>query len=375
MKVLIVYGSFGSGHRRAAEAVLEAFQDCGIAAETRDLLEFLPAPMSKLYSGAYEFMITRSRSLWRLTYNLVNAPRKPYAPAKEFTQKWQFSRLKRYFQEGRFTHAVCTHFTPAALFTDWQSMGEVHCKTFSIITDHESHRCWKRTGLDHYFVASSAVADEMMQIGIPEKDITVSGIPISKTFTDRRPREEIRNGARSALQLLPYQTLVLVLCSAITVKKGVQMLSEFQSIQTPPLHYLVVSGSSAKRERVFKERFGKRNNFTIFGFTGKIAELMKASDLIVTKPGGLIVSEALAAGLPQLLLEPIPGQEEANARYAIEEGAAIPLKERKGEYAKTLMEVLEHPAKLQQMSEAARKAARPEAASQIVETILSRFVV
>ena len=370
MKILVLYASFGSGHKRAAEAVVEAFHDRSIAAESRDLLDFLPPTMSRFYSSAYEFMITRGRTLWRLTYDLVNSPKGPYRPATAITQRWQFSRLMEFLHHFDFTHAVCTHFTPLALLADWRAMGKLKCKIFSIITDHESHRCWKRTGLDHYFVASPQVASEIKAAGVPEKDITISGIPISKTFSELPSREK----ARQASKLPQDGMLALVLCSAVTPQKSVQILEEFATTGKQ-IHYLVVAGSNATREKVLCNRFGKDERFLIYGFTPQIAGLMKASDLIITKPGGLIVSEALAAGLPQLLLDPIPGQEEANARYAIHHGAAIGLVDKKGAYAETLLEILRSPSQLKQMSIAAEKAARPQAAAVIAETILSRFVV
>jgi processive 1,2-diacylglycerol beta-glucosyltransferase len=370
MKVLVLYASFGSGHKRAAEAVVEAFQDRSIAAESRDLLDFLPRSMARFYSFAYDFMITKGRSAWRLTYDLMNTPKTSYKPATAIGQRWQFTRLKEFLHHFDFTHAVCTHFTPLALLTDWRAMGELHCKLFSIITDHESHRCWKRTGLDHYFVASPEVASELKKAGIPETDITISGIPISRTFSDQ-PSREI---ARQTCGLPQNGILALVLCSAITPKKSVQILEEFRTVQEQ-LRYLVLAGSDPEREKILRSRFGNDDRFIIYGFTSHIAELMKACDLIITKPGGLIVSEAFAARLPQLLLEPIPGQEEANARYAIEHGAALPLIDKKGMYAQNLAEILRNPSKLKEMSDAAAKAARPRAAAEIAETILSRFVV
>ena len=370
MKVLIIHASFGSGHKRAAQAVFEEFKQKNISVEMRDLLEFLPAPMSRFYSFAYEFMITSGRGLWRLTYNLVNAPKGPYRPARAVTQKWQFTKLKTFLKNSDFTHVIATHFTPAALLTDWRSMKELSCGIFSIITDHEAHRCWRRTGLDHYFVSSSHVSAEMQQIGVPEKDITISGIPISRAFSTTLSREETRKSWN-----LPDQAqVILVLCSALTLKKSIQMLEDFAAVNGD-LRYLVVAGADATREKGLKEKFAQDARFTVFGFTSRISEMMRASDLIVTKPGGLIVSESLAMGLPQILLEPIPGQEEANARFAVETGAAICVNHRPRIYKDTLVQIFSDSRKLEQMSEAARRAGKPYAASEVVETILSKFVV
>ncbi len=365
-----MYASFGSGHRRSAEALVEAFQDRGIAVENRDLLEFLPASISRFYSSAYEFMITSGRSMWRLTYNLVNAPKSPYRPAKARMQKWQFTELKGFLQHTPFTHLISTHFTPAALFTDWRSMDELQCKIFSVITDHEAHRCWKRTGLDHYFVASEGVASEIQQIGVRQKDITVSGIPISKAFCNPVSRAE----AQKAFHLDSDGYVVLVLCSAVTVKKSVQILEEFGTLENQ-VRYLVIAGSDSAKENHLKKRFSNDKRFAIFGFSKRIAEMMKASDLIVTKPGGLIVSEAMAAGLPQILLEPIPGQEEANARYAVERGAALCVIHKRGIYKQTLARILGDSTILQRMSHAAHQAGKPDAASTVADTILSPFIV
>jgi processive 1,2-diacylglycerol beta-glucosyltransferase len=370
MRVLVLHASFGSGHKRAGQALVEAFQDKDVPAELRDLLEFLPAPMAKFYSSAYEFMITKSRGLWRLTYNLVNAPKSSYCPGSSFTQRWQFQRLKEFLQHGPFTHVISTHFTPSALLADWRASQKIALKTFSVITDHEAHRCWKRTGLDHYFVASERVASEMQQIGVPETAITISGIPISKQFSVPISRMD----ARQSWNLPEDGRVVLVMCSAVTTKKSIQMLDEFASIHDS-IRYLVIAGADKEKEETLKKRFETNSQFTIFGFTTRVAEMMTASDLVVTKPGGLIVSEALAVGLPQILLEPIPGQEEANAQYSVDRGAAICVRHRTGVYRNRLRDILSDPVRLLQMSEAAQRAAKPGSAEQVTGTILSRFVV
>ena len=373
MKGLVIYASFGSGHKRAAEAIVESFQDRGISVDCRDLLEFLPSPMRRFYSDAYVYMITSSRRLWRLTYNMMNAPRWAYTPGKSWTQKWQFPRLKKFLQQENFTHILSTHFTPSALLADWRTSGEIlRGETFSIITDHEAHRCWRRTGLNHYFVPSDKVADEMHSIGVPEPNITVSGIPVSKVFSSGISRAQ----ARKNWELPESATIALVLCSAVTTAKSLQMLREFASVDREDLQFIVLAGADSKKEKAIKERFAADSRFQVFGFTKKMDEFMKASDFIVTKPGGLIVSEALASGLPQILLEPIPGQEEANAKYAEENGAAVCcMTHEKGIFSERLEAILHDPLKLHQMRESARKMAKPNAASLIAETILSRIVV
>ena len=367
-RVLILYASFGAGHKRAAAALAEAFQAKGIEPEVRDLLEFLPAPMAKFYSWAYEFMITGSRRLWRLTYELVNYPKSLYSPGKAVTQRWQFNRLKDFIIENNFTDIISTHFTPSALFSDWITSKQLLCRAYSVVTDHEAHRCWKRAGLRHYFVATNTVEEEMASCGIPLERISVTGIPVSLAFS----RQQSREAARSAFNLPPDQTVVLALCSALTSQNSAEMLRQFAGMKQP-VNFLVSAGKDEERESYLKRAFENDRRFTIFGFSNQIAQMMKASDLIVTKPGGLIISEALAMGVPQILLDPIPGQEEANARYVESAGAAVRVRD--GRYLETLQDAIGDPERLEKMSQAAKTAGKPHAAEEIVQTILSEFVV
>jgi processive 1,2-diacylglycerol beta-glucosyltransferase len=367
-RILILHASFGAGHKRAASALAEAFRVHGVEPEVHDLLEFLPPGMARFYSWAYEFMITRSRGLWHLTYELVNYPKKLYSPGKAITQRWQFQRLKEFIRKENFSDVISTHFTPSALFADWISSNELHARAYSVVTDHEAHRCWKRAGLHHYFVATNFVEEELLACGIPRDHISVTGIPVSLAFSSDHSRES----SRSIFNLPRDSIVVLALCSALTSRDSLHMLRQFAQIKKP-VNFLVSAGKDQERERYLKEAFKNDSRFNVFGFSNQIAQMMKAADLIVTKPGGLIISEALAIGIPQILLDPIPGQEEANARYAEKIGAAMRIRE--GCYLQTLEDAIGNRERLMQMSKAAKLAGKPEAAKQIAQTILEQFVV
>ncbi len=363
-KVLLIHASLGAGHRRAAQALQEVFQSRGVESEVQDLLTFLPGPLSSGYPWAYNFMIQDARRLWKSFYTMMNRPSTPYAPARSMLQRWQFTRLKRYLQSKTFTHIISTHFTPSALLTDWKTGSQIDAKIFSVVTDHIAHRCWKRTGLDHYFVTTSEVETQLIACGIPKDKITVSGIPVSSAFSVPRDRA----GARAAWSCAPKDVVVLVLCSGISLEKTVNLLTELRDIQ-PQLRLLISTGSDPAKEEKVRSMFPDPN-FTVFGFSTRIAEMMQAVDFILTKPGGLIVSEALAMGLPQLLFSPIPGQEEANADHAVRHGAAILIEEKKGAFADAIRDLLSYPQKLSAMADSARALGKPDAAIVIVNQVL-----
>lgn len=365
-RVLLLHASLGAGHKRAAQALQEALHERNISNELKDLLDFLPPVMSRFYSSSYDFMITQARFLWSAFYRMNDTPKTPYEPARSWWQKWQFTKLRVYLQEEKFTHVIATHFTPAALLTDWRADGHISGQIFSMITDNISHRCWRRKNMDRYFVSRELVAQELEAAGIEREKITVSGIPVSLVLAGPLTREEARN----AWSIAADEIAVLVFTSALNLSKTTDLLKDLLRVKGK-LRYLISAGKDADKEQKLKQFCANDNRFTIFGFSTRVAEMMKASDLLISKPGGLSVSEALAVGLPQILFSPIPGQEEANAEFSEQSGAAIRIQEGRGVIEAALNDLLKDPQKLPKMAVAARAAGKPQAARQVIDAVLS----
>ena len=364
MKFLLIHASLGWGHQRAAMAIQEELASRGITAEVVDLLDHLPAPLRRFYPWAYSFMVTRTRWLWRWFYNWNDRARSLYSPANSPTQSWQFNRLRSFIEEGGYTHVVSTHFTAAALLTDWRKQRGWKQSIFSIVTDYVSHRCWKREGFDHYFVATEEVAAQMKAARIDGQRISVTGIPISAMFSAPLTREECRKTWNCAED----ETVVLVLSSGLSPARTRAMVQDLREVPGQ-IRYLVSAGKDPARERFVADCCRGDGRFTVFGFSTRIAEMMKAADLLVSKPGGLTTSEAMASGLPQILFSPIPGQEEANADYVTRRGAGLRIEARRGAFRKALLSVFGNPSKLAEMARRARELGRPEAARRIVERL------
>ncbi len=365
MKVLILHASLGAGHRRAAEALQEAFRQQKLEAEVQDLLDFLPGPLKWFYPWSYDFMIEDARWIWRIVYKASSLPKSPYSPATAATQKWQFNKLKQYLSQNGFTHIIGTHFTPCALLTDWRRQDVVRGRIYSVITDYTAHRCWLRKGLDEYFVATQSVASELKSAGFSESSITVSGIPVSLSFSRRLSTEE----ARKLWGIGFEQKAFLVLTSGLNLGTARVLIQDLRQMEGS-YRFLVSAGKEGERVKRIQELCKDDQRFTVFGFSPKISEMMSAADLVISKPGGLIVSESLAMGIPQLLFSPIPGQEEANAQYLVKENAAVTVVAKSGEFRGMIETLLREPDRLSAMSKAAVRLGHPDAARKIVHKIL-----
>lgn len=370
MKVLLIHATIGWGHKRAAMALAEMYQQRGIETDVRDLLEFLPRPLSWFYPNAYSFLVSRGRPLWRLFYKMNDRPKVPYAPAQALTQKWQFNRLLSFLQKSDYSCIVSTHFTPSALLLDWRNQFGWNQKIYSVVTDYISHRCWKRDGLDHYFVATDEVRDQLIESGFSADKITVSGIPISSSFMNPISRDE----CRKEWNIADDEKLVLVLSSGLNPHKTRAMIRDLREVPGK-IRFLVSAGKDAPREQHVREFCENDPRFTVFGFSPRIAEMMRAADVLISKPGGLTVSEAISLGLPQILFSPIPGQEEANADYVVRHSAGACIEAKRGEFKKALLRFLDQPGTLDDKKAAARKLGKPNASAEIVDFILNDSAV
>src|SRR5262245_5640114 len=108
--IALLYASWGWGHKKAALALQEAFAEQAISADAFDLLDFLPAPLSKIYASGYSSLVRFARPIWSWIYETTNNGRMTYSPAKSFWQGWQFRKLKQRLANGEYTHIVSTHF-------------------------------------------------------------------------------------------------------------------------------------------------------------------------------------------------------------------------------------------------------------------------
>ena len=368
--LLVLSVSAGAGHVRAADAIVKAAQAAHprLSATHIDLLSLVPKDFKKLYGEQYIKLVEKLPQLWSYLYSKTDRPSRDslVGRLKRAAEKLNTRKLDDEIERLAPDAILCTHFLPAELLSRQKKKGKRLPPLWVQVTDFDVHALWVHPHVDRYCVASDEVAFRLADRGVPREKISVTGIPVMPQFNAPLERAEC---ARE-LGLAPDIFTVVMMAGGA----GVGSLDEMaQRVLRLPgdLQIVALAGHNAgllKRLQALAKLHPKKL-FPI-GFTTTVERVMTCADLVVTKPGGLSVSECLAKQRPMLLVSPIPGQEERNADYLLESGAAI-----KAVDAATLEfklgRLLADRPRLTLMSAAAKRVARPRAAAEVIALVSS----
>jgi len=376
-RVLIVSAGVGGGHVRAAQALERAFRRFRPGAEVRhvDALDFVTRTMKATYVRPYLEMANKLPELWGYLYERTADKRLDSRTAKlrSILTKLQSRPLQRLVAEFAPDQVLATHFTPLDMLTGRGGARKIEVPVSCVITDYAVHSFWLRAWVDRWFVASEECAAALRLRGLPPERVQVTGLPTDPAFADAAARAE--RVPRPAPGAGPLR--VLLMAGGYGVGHMADTARAILGIRPGPaarpggrpVHLVAVAGRSVPARAALEALApppGAR--LEVRGFIDDVQEEMARADLLVSKAGGLTVSEALVMGLPMFLLDPIPGQEEANADMLLEEGAAKKAGSLDAlEYK--LDRALAEPGWLLAMRERARAIRRPDAARQIVEAV------
>lgn len=350
-KILILYASFGAGHRRAAHAIMEGLLKINpkAQADVLDYFIFTNSTMYNLVRRTYFKSISVAPALWGKLYHRTSHI-SGSSPINKVLNKIGRKNFIEYLQFTAPDAVITTYPVPAGVLSELKGQGLFITPVITAITDYGVHSQWLHPHTDLYLVGAGCMKDYLHRNGIPAEKVFVSGIPVSPVFE--------KNLSRSALcarlGLNPAVPTVLIMSGAsgdsAAVKKACTRLA-----RTPAnLQLLVVCGRDAGMyNELLKTIQTSQNRVKIYPFVENIHELMTVSDLIVTKAGGLTVSEALVKQLPMILFRPLPGQEEENTRYLTASGAALAVQKDAGQLADAVLSLVANPLRLAAMSAAA----------------------
>ncbi|HUQ08744.1 MAG TPA: glycosyltransferase [Steroidobacteraceae bacterium] len=371
-KLLILSVSAGAGHVRAAQAIEAAARGSPVTATHLDLLALVPADFRKLYGQQYIKLVEKLPQLWAYLYSSTDRPSRDtlLGKLKRGAEKLNTRRLLAEIERLAPDAILCTHFLPAELLSRRRAKGVKLPPVWVQVTDYDVHALWVHPHVDRYCVASEEVAFRLADRGVPPAKIAVTGIPVMPQFSATLDR------ARCARELgvSPDRFTVLMMAGGAGVG-GLDQLAERLLRLPDDMQLIALAGRNDDLlTRLKKLAAAHPGRLHPLGFTTTVERVMTASDLVITKPGGLSVSECLAKGLPMLLVSPIPGQEERNADYLLEAGAAIKAVDAatlEFKLAGLLADRAAGGTRLRVMSDAAHRVARPRAAADVLALISS----
>ena len=369
--IAVLSVSAGAGHMRAAEAVKTAAETyfSGVKAVHVDLMTLVNDIFKKMYAESYLSIVENHPSLWGYLYRKSDHQDHDSAMNKvrRAIQRLNTRNFMTRLQEINPDIVVCTHFLPAELLSREISQGSWEKPTYVQVTDFDIHTMWLHEHMTGYFAATDEVAFKLADRGIPDYSIRATGIPIMPVFSEARDRA----ACAAEVGVDPKKQTFLMMSGGFGVG-GIDSLAE-RLLKIPgDFQIIALAGKNETLLASLTAIAGKfPGRLFPMGFTRTIERVMACADLAITKPGGLTTSECLAVGLPMLVVSPIPGQEERNADFLLENGAAMKA------YDPAALEfrvrsIIREPGRLTAMRENAKKLGKPNAARDMLNAILGK---
>ena len=357
-RVLILSAGVGSGHNSAAAALEQAALARDDVAEVRviDVLQESTALYRELLEKGYFALVENVPWLVDWGYDVSDQPfrrRGPLDPWTRANASPAVNEIKRF----RPTAVICTHFLPAQLVASLLLRGVIDAKTAVVTTDYDFQGLWLTSAFHAFFVAREESKVQLTTLGVPSDRVKVTGIPVAA------------NNQAEAARADDAPPMVLISAGAsggdyalAVVRQTLHMRSSFTAT-------VVCGRNTDLYRRVSQLVASSGDRYRVLGYTAEMPKLLHDADLFVGKPGGLSASECMAAGLPMVLVNPIPGQEVRNGDYLMEHGAAV-----RCNTASTIGwkidQILGEPGRLRTMKEAALRIGRPDAAAEVLTELL-----
>lgn len=368
-RFLIIAASIGSGHSKAAEAVADElkikYPDASI--EMVDFTEWRISWATAFMKACYLFMLRFIPNLYDLMYRFTGGKAgglSMQSLISAITARDIAALVRKYRPDA----IICTHPFPAGAVS-WRK--KRHPKEFlfsTVITDYSVHQMWIYTNVDCYFVAREAMKTDLIAAGLPAGNIWVTGIPVRAKFRQHEDKDAVLSG----LGFVSDSPVILLMGGGLGLGGMEFTLSTLEKIERK-LQIIVIAGKNAElQNKLEASSASSHHTICVLGFTQRVRDFMAASDLLISKPGALTITEALSSELPMLLHEPIPGPETENAVYIARLGAAVWVNNEEG-LEEALQDLFSTSEKLAEMRKREHDLKRPYAARNIADALSEKL--
>ena len=319
---MILSEGFGTGHTQAAHALAVSLKRMSSNVQTRviELGSFLHPTMFPMIFNVYRKAIMSQPKLYGKVYH-AQYKKKVGKLSQLALHRIFYAQTLQIIRTLKPSAIVCTHPFPNIVVSRLKRSGEVDVPLCTVITDYDAHGAWVTAETNRYLVSTQEVKEKLIARGVPSRIIRVTGIPVHPNFWHPRDKEQVR--AELGLKALPT---VLIMGGGWGLVKQEELLRYMAEGWRDHIQFIFVLGNNKKAyEEISADPAFRHENIRVYGYTREVDKLMEVSDILVTKPGGMTCTEALAKGLPMLFTDALPGQEERNAQYFTSNGFGEPL--------------------------------------------------
>ncbi len=315
MKILILSGNMGGGHNTAAKAIMQKAEEKGHTAVMIDTLMFLSPATSNMLSKIYSQTAIHSPKLLGVGSLIADKTTEmdiktgSYSVLYEIMKhpaKWIYSFIK----DNAFDVVIATHIFAGQALSYIKHEYMPKLKTGIVITDYAMLQFLSDTALDAYFAPHKYLVP-IYEEAVPGRKVLPTGIPVAKKFAQKTEKSK----AREILGLPEKGGLVLIMCGSFGFGNVGSVIKSLMATLSEDCHIVVLCGRNQKLITKLGNEYGESGRVIPLAFTDKVDVYMDACDVLITKPGGLSVTEAAVKEIPLILSKPIPGWEENNVLF------------------------------------------------------------
>ena len=363
--VLLLYITEVSGHHSASLAIEKSLKNlhADIAIRNINAFRFTNPISEKIVNRLYTTIIKHTPKVWDYMYDNPRV-KKNLDKLKKAIHKWNSPKLKKLFEEFKPDVVVCTQAYPCGMVADYKKTHGSTAPLVGVLTDYVPHSYWVYDTVDYYITPSDEVSQRLVKKGVSAQKIKPLGIPFDPHFNDPVDPDQVRR----KLGLVPGIRTVLLMGGGQGLGPIKTIVNSLEKVPFD-IQEIIVTGTNKKLFRSVKKKIKSfKQKIVLLGYAHNVNELMSVSDLIVTKPGGITTSEALAKKLPMLIIKPIPGQEANNTVYLTQQGAAIKV-DKPAHIDAIVKDLFMHPDKLKDLAHSCARIAKPDSGMDIARFI------
>lgn len=350
----------------AAMAIEDSIRILNRGVETLNINHFryTNPVLAQVIMKTYHEMLKRKPELWDYLYDNDNV-REKTKKFRTLLHKLNSAKLHRLIEWYKPDIIICTQAFPCVAMAEYKRMNGNGVPVVGVVTDYGVHSYWVDPDIDLYIVPTQTEQERLAGLGVDRNRVEVVGIPISPRFYTPLDNKKLK----SRFGIQSGRSVVLVMGGSqgmISMDEIVRYLAKLPL----DMHLIVVCGANRELYKALQKLQPRiRVSINLYGYINNIEELMSIADVIITKPGGLTITEALAKNLPMVVLNPIPGQEAKNTEFLIKNKVAVQAQDAR-DVARRVGDLISNPTILRQMRQSMHNIARPTAAFDIARRVI-----